>query len=331
MLQKGILLSFITVLLWSVFDIFARYAAVNWHVQPMLFVSFATLTGALTLLVIAGPGRLGIETMRKPQTWAYSAIEIIQTILTVLALALISATEVALLFRFTIVLSLIIAWFFFRRPFYGSDMLGALFVLAGCGLIVWHFPPEVKIPALVIMLLATLGRTLITVITEVHPTSNKAETLRDRCRCTGYVMAVSSLFFIALALLAAWFRASLPPEMLVEYPVIATFPLFSDFLDPVTLVAATALGVLNFSIATYYYFYATRIAKSEVFLMVAALNPVMTFFMEMGAGALGWFDTSRLGGVDVIACTLIVISAVFMVAMRVRRVVQTRLMAETNG
>ena len=70
-------------------------------------------------------------------------------------------------------------------------------------------------------------------------------------------------------------------------------PGFSDFVHGPTLLLAALMGITVVWSMTYFYLYASRVARSEVFLAVVALLPFMTFLVEYLAGAFragGYFD-----------------------------------------
>lgn len=54
-----------------------------WTIDALVFGSLATLVAGLTLLMVAGRGRLDPAALRDPHTWAYGLIDALAVTLTV--------------------------------------------------------------------------------------------------------------------------------------------------------------------------------------------------------------------------------------------------------
>ena len=317
MLTKGIFLSFITVFLWALYDVCIRFIMHSWDIDPMVFVSFTNLFGALVLLVIAGPGRLSAETLKSPHTWTFSSLYLLRDILYVFILALISATEANFILRLTIVFSLLIAWASFGRKPSKHDLIGNLFVLGGVCYIALSLDESIRALAIFLLIVMSIVHTLVTVISERHPTSNKAESIKDRCRVTGYVLLATSFVFLSLLLGGALAGSSMV-ESTSNAQLLMLLPDLSSFIDPATILSATVIGLSLVAVSNYFYFYATKLAKSETFLMVTALLPVFTFGLEFLASLFGWLDLTSLSQSDLVAGLVITLAAVYMIVMRHR-------------
>lgn len=314
-MQKGLWLALATVVLWAADNVYMRLAATYWDVQPLVFSVFMSFMAAVTLLVIAGPGKLGVETLRQPHTWAYSVIVICINIALLYAFKYFTATQTTLLIRFSVVLSLIVAWMFFARRPGRHDAIGTLVTLAGCGIIIVALPAEMRPLAMFFMVLLSLILTLKTVVTETHPTSNKAETIKQRCRTTGYVLLVTSFSFLLLSLMGAAAKDSMA-GLDAESFLARSLPSLADFAHAPTVFSALLGGMLIIAAATYSYFYSTRLIKSETFLMVSTLVPVFTYAMEWALSLTGLLEVTTLSTPDLLAGALIVGAAMYMVGMR---------------
>lgn len=239
-MKKGLVLCGVTVLFWALYAVYVRYAAAVWSIEPMVFGSVATLTAGLTMLVIAGPGDLGRSTLRDPHTWAYGLLDVVSITLAVGACFFATATELVLLLRVDVVFGLTLAWLVFGRRIRNTDLIGSVAILAGCALAAAQMPPDNVGYAVLLIALASLSRVAVTVISERHPTSNAADTVRKRCRITGMIMLVSALVFLA----------------------------------------AVMIGALVYAPATYFYLYAVRIAGTETFFMMLVYQPILTIGLE---------------------------------------------------
>ena len=313
MISKGLLLSLITVFLWAIYDVCVRFIIISWQVDPLVFVSLTNLFGALTLLVIAGPGRLSAETLKSYHTWSFSSLYLIRDILYIFILGLISATEANFLLRSTIILSLLISWGAFNRKPSKHDLIGSLAICFGIFVISLDLPENIRILALFLVGLMSIVHTLVTFISEIHPTSNKANTIKDRCRVTGYVLLVTSLIFITVLYLGSSAKEASSASGM---PMLNWLPDSKDFVQRHMVLSATLIGITLVAVSNYFYFYATRIAKSEVFLIVTALLPIFTFVLEFLAGSFNLLNVSSITSQDMIAGSIIVGAAMYMIYMR---------------
>ncbi|EDP64861.1 translation-associated GTPase [alpha proteobacterium BAL199] len=279
-MKKGLVLCGVTVLFWALYAVYVRYAAAVWTIEPMVFSSVATLTAGLTMLMIAGPGDLGRSTLRDPHTWAYGLLDVASITLAVGACFFATATELVLLLRVDVVFGLILAWLVFGRRIRNTDMIGSVAILTGCALATAQMAPDHVGYAVLLIALASLTRVAVTVISERHPTSNAADTVRKRCRITGMIMLVSALVFLAAVLFGTLVKATLAPDALALYPALAVLPDAAGFIDPITLTAALGLGVLVYAPATYFYLYAVRVAGTETFFMMLVYQPILTIGLE---------------------------------------------------
>ncbi len=319
MMTKGVLFALATIVLWGMDDVYCRIILSNWEIQPVVFTSFASFAAAYALLVIAGPGKLGIATLRQPHTWLYSCLVVLVNIGVIYLLSLVSATEKALLIRISVVFSLLIAWLFLNRKPYWSDLAGAGIILLGVGLVIGHLEADIRVLAVMTLLITAFFYTARMVVTETHPTSNQAVTIKDRCRTTGYVLMATSFVFLSCSLLGAWLKVQIPAEQIAANPLLMALPSLADFTSPATVFAGILLGLFNISISTYCCFYSTQILKSEVFLMISGITPVFIFGMEYVASLFGLLDLSSLSLTDVLAGLLTIGGGLLMVAMRYRR------------
>lgn len=285
-MNKGLMLSGVTVLFWALYAVYARFAASVWTVDPLVFGSLATVAAGLALLGIAGRGPLGLLALRDPHTWAYGLLDVIAITLTVGACLYATATELVLLLRVDVLYGLALAWAVFGRRMRRGDLLGAAAIAAGCALTLAQMAPADAAWAAALIALGSLARAGATIVAERHPTSGAADSVRDRCRITGTIMLASALLYLAAVGATALARAALDPETVAADPVLALLPDGVGFLDPATLLAAAGLGLLIYAPATYFYFYAARVAGTETFLMTLVYQPIVTVALEQALGAV---------------------------------------------
>ncbi|MEQ8693826.1 MAG: DMT family transporter [Gammaproteobacteria bacterium] len=318
-MARGLFFSIITVLFWALEHVSLKVIVSHWPIEPAVFVCVNLLTASLVLLIIAGPGRLGLETIKQPHTWAYSLFSVLNNVFFVLAVGLISAAEASFIWRFNAVLTMIVVWFFIGRSTSVYDWIGTLIILGGCALIAAGFDPQIRDIALVIVFVGTLSMTLRTTVTEFHPTSNQSRTIKEQCRITGYVLLVTSAAFLLFILGMTYVSSSLTGRQDVFGMVAAYMPQRSDFFDPPTIWSAMLLGAFLTAIYNYCQFVATRTAKSEIFIMVTALVPFVTYAFELIASVLGYAPAPEMSTRSLTGGCLIGAGAIFIIYMRFHR------------
>ncbi|MEQ9087064.1 MAG: EamA family transporter [Pontimonas sp.] len=317
-MTKGVFFCIMTVTFWALEYIAMKLIVSNWSIQPAIFVCVNLLCAAIVLLIVAGPGRLGLETIKQPHTWAYSLLNVLNNVFFVLTVGLISATEAAFVWRLSAVITLFVVWFFVGRRLPWTDWLGGLGVLLGCLIIMNGFDPMIQSLAIGIVLMGTISRTLLTTVIEFHPTSNQSRTIKEQCRTTGYVLIVTSATFLVAILGIASVAESYADRNDLFGLLARLMPATADFFDPATIWSAMAMGGILTSIYSYSQFVAARVAKSEVLMMASIFVPVITFGFEYIAQFAGYLTVSEIAPRTLAAGALIVASAVFMVFMRFR-------------
>jgi hypothetical protein len=319
MLQQGLMLSFVAVALWALNAVVKRFIAVHYTVEPIIFTCVSLLAAALMLILIAGPGRLGVVTLKKPQTWAYGFFEILVGIAHLSLLMLVSSTEASFLTRLSVFFSLMAAWLFFERQPKSGDTIGSLIIVLGIACIIAQMRPDLIIPVVLVTVFCELAVTARTLCAETHPTSNQAESIKERCRVTGYVLMVCSFFFIALTLLLAWAKSATVTTDATFVAVFGLVPNLADFKHAPTLLFGILYGAGLLAVTRYYYFYAARVAKSENLLAMGVLAPFITFGFEWGASRFGLLDISTVN-LQVFAWGLLSLAgAVLMLWLRYQR------------
>lgn len=317
-MSRGLIGSIMWVVICGLVGAFMRFSVNEWAVSPYLFVCMGLFVAAVTLIVLAGPGPLGVATLRQPHTWLYSFFEVLLNVLAALALLFITATESNLLGRSSILLALVMAWAFFGRKPYKTDIIGTLIIVAGLALVMGTIPENVRGPAIALTLGVAICQTIRAAIAELHPTSNLADTVKDRCRCTGYVLYVTSIMFLLFAVAGGILKHLLPLDQQATLPMVQQMPSLLDFLDTHTLLAALLLGMFMMAPLMYFYFYANRYAKSETFLMVMSLLPFSTLLFEWAFAQFGLLDLGQIEPRTLIAAVIVSGGAMFMVWMRYR-------------
>lgn len=309
------ILAFITVLLWAVDTVYGRWAVTVLNVNPAIFSCVSLLAASTVLIIIAGPGKAGLETLRRPHTWAYGMFQIMLSISLNWGLTFVSATELTFLSRFSIVLAVIFAWMFLQRKPSWQDAISLCIIGLGLYLVAIQTAPEGRIPGLLCILGVALFQTLRTMIAEVHPEAVQAQNIKSRCRVTGYVLLVTSFCLLSLTVAGAALKLTLAddPTMLQAIPVLASMPDWQDVLRKETIYSAVLFGGTILPLAMYLYFYVARLVKTEVFMSMIAFLPFFTYLAENILANAGILKPTIIPPSLLMCGAIIVLGAIFMI------------------
>ena len=317
MFDKSIKLSLITVILWAISDTFIRYSVSTLDSNPILFTFIAQISAALVLLIIAGRGPLGLETLKYFRTWTHGLFSVLTTLSFVFGVSYVTATEGTLLGRFDIILGLILPWILLSRQPSKHDLLGMIVIAVGLALVVYNLDEEVRLYAVIAFSLNALFATLRTIDVELHPTSIQASTnVKDRCRVSGVIMLSMAGLFLIIYVLNSTITSLYYSDISDDSLWSSVFPPLSLIFTKVTILSALVTGMLSLAPAMYFYTYSAIEAKTEKFLMVGCLLPVFTYLVEMFFSSLDMLDLGTINYADILAGALIIMGSVYMVIKR---------------
>ncbi len=319
-MERGLLMAFTAVMFWGLLDASSRYAVVAMSADPMVFSCLNLMSGAIVLLAIAGPGVGGMETLKRGHTWMFGFFRVVMTLFLVFAFTALSASEVNFMLRVNVLFGLMAAWLLFSRKPTVVDIPGMVLLGGGFLTLVMRQEDGFLNWAVGFVVLAAVCDTVLTVIAEQHPVSKKAAGLKARCRYTGFVLFVTSLFFMLLAFLIAMTKLWLGDDI-AHLPTFVTHvlshaPTLGHFVHPGTLISALVIGVFLRAPSMYLYLYAARLLKSENLLMAATLAPFATLAAESLFVSMGWLEAATLDMWDVLAGVCMTMGALSMVVLR---------------
>ncbi|MEC9291422.1 MAG: diguanylate cyclase [Pseudomonadota bacterium] len=282
----GLRAALLTVFSWAIFNVFAKVST-SAEMHPVVLVSFLFVGASFSLFMIAGSGPLGIATLKKPKTILYSLLTLLQNVVYICLVSYVSATEATLIARLNFVFALMIGLFYFNRVPRREDIPAALLVFAGCG-VAFYYMDTGSIHAVIgLLALNILLLTARTFTAETHETNNEAGSFRERVRVTAYVNFVTTvafLFFVfGFALYEEVFNYDIP---------VAFMPEFDDFFNLNIILLGFLFGVTIEAMTIYNYFVAARFLKSELFLVLTAFVPLITFMLEKALEKFGILETS---------------------------------------
>ena len=313
MISKGYFFAFVAVLIFALTDVLSRYAVTVLNANTAIYACLSFLCASVVLIVIAGPGYGGMETLKEPRTWLYGVLQITMSVIEIFVYSLITTTEANLLFRAAVLITIPAAWFFFNRKPIASDWIGSGIIAAGLLYIAMTLPEDIRAIAVTSVIALSIVFTIKAFVMETHSTASEHSPIKDRCRVTGYVLLVSSMCFILLFIGMAYAKQFMPIE---QQALFSSLPSAADFKDVNTIVFSVFVGVFVLAAGMYYYFYSTKLAKAEGYMIAACLLPIFTLVMEYLASWMGYLDISTISTGDLIAGAAITLGALYMMYMR---------------
>lgn len=314
--KYGVLFSLITIFIWAAYDIVVRVGAIIWQIKPYAFVSVTLFFSALTLVLFAGRGPLGVSTLKQSHTWLIGFLKLVVNVIYIMMIIEITSTEANVLIRYAAIASLIIAIIFMGRRHSRMMFVAQIFIIIACSMVASDLDSKHMIYVMSLVGAYCFFYVIMNLAIELHPQNNAARTIRDQCRTTGFVSIVTTLIFIGVPLLIEAGVFLFFGNMPVLAPLMKYLPNAADYTHIPTLVFGMAVGVFIVSFDIYFYFLATKVEKSENFFAVTTLLPAITLLMETSMSLTGLLDISTISSLDIAAIVLLACVGVFVVVER---------------
>ncbi len=333
-MERGLIMAFGAVILWGFLDAASRYAVVEMAADPWMFSCVNLFVGSMLMLLIAGRGHGRLNALYHVHTWVFGFFRVLMTLLLVFAFTQVSASEANFMLRVNVIMGLIAAYLIFKRTPQKSDIPGAILLIGGFIMLVTRQEDAFLNIAVILVMLAAVCDTVLTVIAESHPASNRASGIHARLHYTGIILLSSSFFFILIAVLLAYLKEE---TLIMESAgsmlstILTKAPTFDSFTHTGTWISGIAVGLALRAPSMYLYLYAARLLKTESLLMAATLAPFATLGAEGLLVALNLIETPTLDMLDVTAGFIMTAGAMTMVFMRAHNAKKITVLAQNNA
>jgi drug/metabolite transporter (DMT)-like permease len=307
LLKSGYGYAITTVVLWAMYNLIGK-VSLTFGINPVIYVCVGMIVASSLLFQAAGPGTLSSSTFKQPRTIIFSLLNILEQTFTLYMFFYISGAEGSLMQRVNIFIGLIIAMVFLNRKPSKQDLLGTLIILVGVFLIMQGLNPESKGIAIFWLCLAALCQTIKTFIAELHPESNKATSFRDQARVTAIITFVTSICFLAFILFGSVAKFYTQDSVLF----LSMFPDLKDYIHPATFFAGVIFGLINEAPSVYCYFIAIKKVKTENFLALTALVPIITLAGEYIFSLFGILEYKQFDTIGYTAISMIFAGSIIM-------------------
>lgn len=312
-MEAGVFFAVISVLFQGVLDVANRFAVTELAMSPWDMVTIQLMFGGITLSIVAGFGQKLVRTLRHPITWAIGLVRVTHLLIFILALTVLTATEVSFLTKINSMMAIVMSMALYGRRLDRREVYGLVVFLGGWIFLACHQSGDTL--GLVLVLLAAFTTALEGILAESHKELIRAMTFREHCRYTGVVMFVSGLVFF----IAGVATTSLQPDLAPTHFLYGYLPQNPLEITLYAFLVSVAVGVFIRAGYTYYMFKAIRTIKTEYYLMVTTLAPFITMGLESLLGYFGILETRGLDGMDVLGGVILTLGALWMIVARVER------------
>jgi len=301
---------FSVLVLWGINNLLLGVGAKVMQGNAIVYSCTAFTTGSLILLFYAGPGPLVKESMRSLDTWFYGITLLISYSLSFVLYSYVSSTEGTLLQRFSMIISLLIGWFFLsRRPGLGQ-VIGAVLVVLGICLIILGISSSIRAMVFLLMTIFSLFLAARIFAAEYHkPHIQAIEKFnydpKARARVVGCVIFVISTMFALLTFSIAFVQSIGDQSLLIK-----GLPVLSDFFNTGNIVLGLLAGAFILAPMLVIEFNSSHDIKTESYLALTSLAAVSTWFWESVTSSLTGLSLGSFLATDVVACILITIGGI---------------------
>jgi drug/metabolite transporter (DMT)-like permease len=274
--------------------------------HAIVFLVYAMLIAAVTLVAVAGPGSEPVRIMLSPLSWLVGAGIIGMEAFYFLTLWYVTPAEASVLTRLAIPVSMAMGYGLTGRRPVARALVGAGFVTAG---IVWlssGMAVATVIPGLALAFACAVVMSGRTYATEFHPWNRRAVTVIEKMRVTGLVLLSTS---IAGTLLVATLMAAHTKGLLGLAPWL---PTMDQFLHLPTLLVSLLVGAIVLTAMQYLSFSSVVKIGTQNFIAATAFTPLVTLAAQELAVAAGWLppmpvDWQILPAIAIVALGVFVI------------------------
>ncbi|PPR09015.1 MAG: hypothetical protein CFH44_00494 [Proteobacteria bacterium] len=267
---------FIAVVAYPLGAITAKLVASNMDCNILVYTVIFTISSAVALLIKSGPGSLGIQTLKRPETWLYAVAQIFVLIFGILIMQYVTATEGAGLYRVTGLFVLILSMMFLAQKVNKYEVLSSLIICLGLFFILSNSNISFEFKCLLFLFVCcrALAQSSQKIITELHKTSRKSKNTKDDQRVAGFIMIVAGIFMLIVLLIVAYLK------QYNDILLFKSFPHFEDFAHLNGYIMAVVMGLFIVSVSKYCEFYAGKTIGARYLTSMLSLQIIFVYFIE---------------------------------------------------
>ena len=305
-MNKGYLAAISAAIIAAIWDVFTRFNIDALGANPSVYAGLSMFTASFFLIMLSGSGKGGLETLRSTHTWLFAFFQIILVLIEAYSYWFVTATEFNFLLRISLITSLILSFIFLSRVPKRHDYVAMAGVLIGVAIIGATLPEETRIVSLVLLAVYSILFSLRAIITETHPASNAAKTMKEQFRVTGYTLFVTSLFYLIFYFLAGIIFDEL--NLGAEF----SLPSLADFSNSKGIFMALIAGIFIIPAFFVLNFMANKLVKNEKYIAIITITPVTAMILEKaGSHFTPLINASSIDRYDALAAVFIIGGTLF--------------------
>tara|TARA_Y100001960_G_scaffold39163_1_gene37742 strand:- start:2733 stop:4391 length:1659 start_codon:yes stop_codon:yes gene_type:complete len=298
MIKAWALAIFSVTVLWGLGNISVGVASKILGANAVIYTCSIFIGSAFALLLYAGNGDLGKETLRSADTWGYGLILISGFVISFGIFSYTTATEATLLQRSSIIASAFIGWLFLGRHAGKRQLIGLLLVLGGVLMVASGSNPETKGFLFILTILFAFlqaGRSILAEVHKTHSYASENRSEKDRVRVVGYIMFIVAILFLVITFMFSFIEYS------TNTNVSDVIPDLKEFTNPNSIFMGLLVGVLIIAPIRLIEFTAAKKINAENYLALGSLAPFTTLFWEWATAPITGLSLKEFTQDDLIA------------------------------
>lgn len=302
MIKTWLLAIFSVTVLWGLGNVSVGVASKILNTNAVIYTCSLFIGSAFSLLLYAGKGDLGKETLRSIDTWGYGLVLMVSFILSFALFSQTTATEGALLQRSSILAGAFTGWLFLNRSSGLMQVLGLFLVASGILIVCFGVPQDKKAYIYMLVIIFSFLQAARALLAEIHKTHNYASenrSVKDRVRVVGYIMFVVSILFLFIAFIFSFIEYS------TQTNVSSIIPDLKEFTNPYSIFMGLLVGMMLIAPIRLIEFNVASKIKSENYLALGALAPFTTLFWEWATAPITGLSLKEFSQNDLIAGIII--------------------------
>lgn len=279
--MKGSVFALCTVIVWAVMGVVNRYCVLKFHINVLIFTSFLIFAAGVALLLIREPVKPENWKSGVRYSWLYTSMQMIKSFFMISCYLYISTTETSVLINIEVVLSYLLAYFFFKRVPQKRDYLGILLILSGFILFICSLSSSVRIPTAVLLVIAATASCTRSIVVEETSRKSPETTVRQKCGISGYTMFVAGSVLILFFFLIALLKFLAGEYLAITITFLDYLPTMAEMLNPNTILSGCIAGFFLDASSVYFFYAALQWTKTETFMAFRVFQPAFTYGFEL--------------------------------------------------
>ena len=271
--HSGVKLALFATLMHTVVGIGCKLIA-HFEFHPLLFTCYTLMYAGIGLLIFTGSEPHAKKIIKSFSTWVFGLSLVLVAACFIALLSILSATEGSMAIRLTIVFTLMVSFFIFKRKTVIKGFLGIPFILIGFIMVFSSIESEQFNYALLLTFFMCVLQTVQYYSLEHVKKVAGNITGHTDLGTMGYALTVTAGAAVVCIVIAV-VSSSLAGVELVLIPTL------EQVLDSNLLMVAPFFGLFGFALLRLAEYKAIKKLNADVFLLFTSLVPLLTLFLEV--------------------------------------------------